>query len=361
MSHLFFILAMLLSFGLVIFTIPAIVQISKEKHLYEIIDDRKIHKHLVPALGGTAIFIGFIVSTIISTNGFSLDELKYIIASIILVFFIGLKDDLITVSNQKKFIIQVFAALLLVFLGNIRLTNFHGFLGLYSIDYITSSFATLFLMTLTINAYNLIDGIDGLASGLAIMASIIFGICFIFVEEYQYATMSFALAGSLMGFFLFNVFGTKNKVFMGDAGSLVIGLTMSVLIVKFNEIDSSQQLPAILQETPAFSFAVVIVPLIDTLRVFSIRIKSGHSPFAPDNNHVHHRLLRIYGNHLKVTLTILFVNIIFVFIALILSYFSINIHIQFLILILLALIVSYIPAVIINNRERHPEKTVHPL
>ena len=353
MPYIFFVLAIILAFLLVVVCIPSIIKVSAKKHLFDSTNKRKIHKRPIPALGGVAIFIGFIVSTIISTNGYSFDGLKYIIAAIILVFFIGLKDDLIIVSNRKKFVIQIFAALLLIFLANIRLPNFHGFLGLHDVNYFISTVATLFLMILTINAYNLIDGIDGLASGLAIMAASTFGISFVWAGEYEYAVMAFALVGSLMGFFIFNVFGTTNKIFMGDAGSLVIGLAMSAILIRFNRIDESLNLPAYLQNAPAVSFAIVLVPLVDTLRVFAIRIRNRKSPFTPDINHVHHRLLQLLGNHSKVTFTIVFVNGIFVLISFVLNYLSINVNLQFLILIVLALIVSYIPVILIRYRKKH--------
>ncbi len=359
MIYLF--IAIALAFLLVVISIPVIVTISHEKHLFDQIDERKIHKHKIPALGGVAIFIGFIVSTIIATNGQSFDELRFIIAAIILLFFIGLKDDLITVSNYKKFIIQVFAALLLIFLGNIRLSNFHGFLGLYEVGYFLSFSSTLFVMILTINAYNLIDGIDGLASGLGLMGAATFGVCFLMADEMQYAILSFALVGSLLGFFIYNVFGVKNKIFMGDTGSLVIGITMAAILIKFNQFDSSTALPQVLQNAPALSFAVVIIPLVDTLRVFAIRMKHRKSPFAPDTNHVHHRLLRLFGSHIKVTKTILIVNGLFFLVALTLNYYSLNINLQFLILILLALFVSYIPFVMIKNRKKNPNKEIFEL
>lgn len=361
MMHSYYLLSIVLAFILAVVCIPSIVSISVKKHLFEEFNERTVHKKVVPSLGGIAIFIGFIVSVILSSNSHSLDEIKYIIASIFLMFFIGLKDDLITVSNRKKFIIQVFAALLLIFLGNIRLTHFHGFLGLHEVDVYTGSLATLFLMILTINAYNLIDGIDGLASGLAILGALVFGVLFVIANEFEYAIMSFALVGSLIGFFIYNVFGTENKIFMGDTGSLVIGLTISALLVKFNEIDSSPNLHAALQKGPTLSFAIVLVPLIDTLRVFSIRIKRGKSPFAPDTNHVHHRLLRLFGNHLKVSITIILVNIVFILIALALNYTSLNIHIVFLIIIALALFASYIPAILIKKRQTDSNKVVYTL
>jgi UDP-GlcNAc:undecaprenyl-phosphate GlcNAc-1-phosphate transferase len=358
MTHLYFILAIILSFILVVICIPPIVRVASAKKLFDQNDDRKIHKTVVPALGGVAIFIGFVISTIVSTNGFSFDELKYIIAAIIFLFFIGLKDDLITVSNRKKFVIQVFAALLLVFMANIRLTNFHGFLGLHEVNYTLGALSSIFLILLTINAYNLIDGIDGLASGLAIMAALFFGVFFVFAKEYVFAIMSFALTGSLIGFFIYNVFGTTNKIFMGDTGSLVIGLALSAILVRFNEIDSSSALPLLLQETPALSFAIVFIPLMDTIRVFTIRIVYRKSPFAPDTNHVHHRLLRIFNNHLKVTLTIVTANILLIGIALALCNHSINIHLQFLIISALGLFAMYLPAHILKRRGRTPNKVI---
>lgn len=352
-------LSIFLSFSLVIISIPSIVKISHKKHLFDEINERKIHKHKIPALGGVAIFIGFIVSTIISTYEYSLNELRFIIASIILLFFIGLKDDLITVSNRKKFVIQVFAALLIIFLGNIRIIQFHGFLGFYEVNYLISASATLFVIILTINAYNLIDGIDGLASGLGSIGAAAFGICFFISGEFQYALLSFALLGSLIGFFIYNVYGTKNKIFMGDTGSLVIGISMSAILIRFNEMDSSTLLPTVIQESPALSFAIVIVPLVDTLRVFAIRMLNGKSPFAPDTNHVHHRLLIIFGDHRKVTFTIMFVNVLFIGIAVALKYLMIDINLQFAILIVLALMVSYVPHFVIGKRRSNPNQMVY--
>lgn len=352
MSHYLFLISFIISFLLVIVCIPAIVRVASQKHLFDKQDDRKIHTQVVPALGGVAIFIGFIVSTIVSTGSYYFAELKFLIASIILVFFIGLKDDLIVVSNRKKFMIQLFAVLLIIFMANFRLSHFHGFLGFHQVNYVTGTFATLFLMLLTINAYNLIDGIDGLASGLAIMASFIFGIWFIFAKDYHFAILSLALAGSLSGFFIYNVFGTKNKLFMGDAGSLVVGMTISAILVRFNEIDSATNLPYFAQNAPALSFALVLVPLVDTLRVFSIRIRYGKSPFAPDNNHVHHRLLKIFGNHLTVSAIIIAVNLLFVCLALGLNALGTDVNLQFLILILLALIASYIPMLVLKKKVK---------
>jgi UDP-N-acetylmuramyl pentapeptide phosphotransferase/UDP-N-acetylglucosamine-1-phosphate transferase len=225
--ELFLILgALSIGFALVVIAIPTILRVARAKNLFESIDNRKIHSGTIPSLGGVAIFIGFILSTIIATDGYSFDSLKYIIASVMLMFFIGLKDDLLIISPSKKLIVQIFAGILLITLGNVRFTNLHGIFGLYEIHYLVSILITLFTMLVIINAFNLIDGIDGLASGLAMFAATVFGAWFYLAREIQFSIMSFALVGSLAGFFIFNVFGHKNKLFMGDAGSLIIGLVI---------------------------------------------------------------------------------------------------------------------------------------
>lgn len=188
-----------------------------------------------------------------------------------IMFFIGLKDDLLTISARKKFLVQVFAAIMLIVMGDVRFTDLHGVFGIQDIGYLTSVSITLLAMIGIINAVNLIDGIDGLASGLTIVGSLIFGIWFYLSGNNQLAIMSFALVGSLSGFFLYNVFGRTNKMFMGDTGSLIIGVLMSTLVIKFNQLNLVPD-SINLRSTPAFSLAVIIVPVIDTLRVMTIRI-----------------------------------------------------------------------------------------
>jgi UDP-GlcNAc:undecaprenyl-phosphate/decaprenyl-phosphate GlcNAc-1-phosphate transferase len=340
--------AFIISFTLVIITVPPILRVARAKFLFEPSDERKIHSGSIPSLGGIAIFIGFILSTIIATDGYSFDSLKYIIASVILMFFIGLKDDLLIISARKKLIIQFFAAVLLITLGNVRLTNLHGMIGIYDIHYFSSLFLTLFAMIVIINAYNLIDGIDGLASGLAILSATVFGIWFYLSGQIQFSIMSFALVGSLAGFFLYNVFGIRNKLFMGDTGSLVIGLVISTLVVKFNEFNLLKTSTFIINAAPSVSFAIIIVPLVDTLRVMIIRILNGRSPFSPDKNHIHHRLLSIIPNHLKVTLIIITGNAFLIGIAILLNNTGLNVTVQFLMVLLSGIILSFVPSLILK-------------
>ena len=345
------ILAFTLALSIVILSIPPIMKVAKAKHLFEPFDERKIHTKIVPPLGGVAIFIGFVISTIISTDGYTFDGLKYIIAAVILMFFIGLKDDLMAISARKKFTVQVFASILLITLGNFQIQNLHGFLGIYEVNFVVGTILTLFLILTIVNAYNLIDGIDGLASGLAILASVFFGAWFFMAGFVQYSIMAFAMAGSLTGFFFFNVFGNKNKLFMGDTGSLVVGMIMAVIVIKFNEFNITSNTAYFIEASPSVSFAVVIVPLLDTLRVMTIRLLNGKSPFSPDNNHIHHRLLHLVPNHLTVTLIIIASNILIIGTALLLNQISFNVNLQFLIIFALGISLSFVPSQIIKFRE----------
>lgn len=342
-----------ISFILVNISIPPILRVARAKNLYDVFDERKIHRNLVPPLGGVAIFIGFIVTTILFTDGSIFQPFRYVAVAMILLFFIGLKDDLIMIPAKKKLAVQVLAALLMITFGNIRISSFHGIFGIDNIHYITSLLFTLFLVLAIVNAYNLIDGIDGLASGLGILAASFFGVWFFLSGNMQYSIMSFALAGSLAGFFLYNVFGHKNKLFMGDTGSLVLGLLVSVMVIQFNEFNIKNTSTMHVIASPSVSFAIIVVPLIDMLRVMIIRISNGKSPFAPDKNHFHHCLLTVIPSHLKVTLIIISINVFIIGLALLLNYFSFHVTLQFLVIFLTGIVILLAIPILINKFEEN--------
>jgi len=343
--------AFIIGFILVVVSIPQIVKVAHSKRLFEPFEERKIHTKIIPPMGGVAIFIGFTLSSIIATDGISFDSLKYIIASVILMFFIGLKDDLMNISARKKLMVQIFAAVILITLGNVRFTHLHGMLGTDEIGYFTSLILTIFVMIVIINAFNLIDGIDGLASGLAMLAATTFGVWFYIAGNTQFAILSFALVGSLAGFFIYNVFGHRNKLFMGDTGSLIIGLVISALVVKFNEFNINNSIQYAVGAAPALSFAIIIVPLVDTLRVMTIRILHNNSPFKPDNNHIHHLLLKFIPSHLKITLIIVATNAFIIAFALLLNQLSLNTNLQFLLLLITGVLFSIIPSIILKIKS----------
>lgn len=341
-------IAFTLGIILVMLAIPPIIRVGNAKKLFDYMNERKIHNRVVPPLGGVAIFIGFCITSIIVTDEIRFDELKYFLASVIILFFIGLKDDLMDISAWKKLGVQIFAAFILVSMGDVRFTSLYGVLGIYEIGLIPSVLISIFTVVVIINAFNLIDGIDGLASGLAIMASGILGFWFFAAGFTAYAIMSFALAGSLTGFFVFNVFGDKNKLFMGDTGSLIIGLLVAGLIIKFNEFNSTlTEFPAV-NATPVVSFALIIVPLIDTLRVMTIRIRQKRSPFSADTNHIHHLIFYFQKRHIIVTMILVAANLAFFLLAVLLNRTALSVNYQLLIIVLSGILVSFIPSALIR-------------
>lgn len=292
----------LLAFLITITVIPAIITVAKVKKLYDEPDDtRKLHKEPIPSLGGLGMFIGFVFSVLLTIN-FSSEapEFQYYFAAFLIIFFLGMKDDIIIISPVKKFIGQIVAAAILIYKAKLAITNMHGLFGIYQINTALSYLLTLFALVVIINAFNLIDGVDGLAGSLGLISSLVFGIFFLINQNIPYAILAFAFAGTLVAFLMYNFHPAK--IFMGDTGSLMIGLLNSILVIKFIETGSNYSFYPV-AASPAVGFGILLVPLMDTLRVFSIRILHGRSPFKPDRNHIHHVLLNHGFNHKSVTFT----------------------------------------------------------
>ncbi len=313
--NILIIFSLLLSFVIVLVSVPSIVKVAQHKQFYDEPGQRKSHHKNIPNLGGIAIFAGIIIATGLFADLTISRELMQVLVAVVVVFFIGIKDDILIIAPAKKLYGEIIAAFIIVILGDIRFTSLHGFLGVHEINYIYSILLTAFVIVVLINSFNLIDGIDGLASGIGIVVSLTFGTWFYLVGNHNYAILSAALLGALIAFFGFNVFGKQNKIFMGDTGSLIMGLVMSVLAIKFNEACITYNGPYAISSAPAVSFGILIIPLFDTMRVFIIRISRGISPFHPDRNHLHHRVLKLGFNHIESTAVILFVNVMFIGLA----------------------------------------------
>jgi UDP-GlcNAc:undecaprenyl-phosphate GlcNAc-1-phosphate transferase len=301
------------AFIITFLAIPVVLQVAEKKKLYDVPDERKLHTRLVASLGGVGIFAGFILASLLSIQGQFNFEFQYFFAAAIVIFFLGLKDDLMILSASKKFIGQIIAASILIHLGGIRLDSMYG---LFGFEQVTEGFG-LALSYLTIiviiNSFNLIDGIDGLAASLGILTMLVFGSYFFAVDLQAYALLSFSMAGSLVAFMIFN--HHPAKIFMGDSGSLMIGLVNAILVIKFINVAHEPSVAIPITSSVAIGFAILIVPLLDTLRVFSIRILYGRSPFTPDRNHVHHLLLDRGLGHAAVTLICVSINFFFILLA----------------------------------------------
>lgn len=310
-----------LSFLITFFSIPVIIEVAKEKKFYDEPGERKVHKAVIPTLGGLGIFAGFIVSVLLGVPAGSAGVLQYFVAALMVIFFLGIKDDILVLSATKKFIGQLVAAGIIIKFGGVQITNMHGFLGIYEIPHTPSVLLSLFTIVVITNSFNLIDGVDGLAGSLALMTSTIFGIYFLFTSQHMYAVMAFGLSGSLLGFLIYNF--SPAKIFMGDTGSLLIGLLNAVFVIKFIAV-ASEPGYYFIASAPAIGFAILMVPLFDTLRVVSLRVISRRSPFSPDRNHIHHFLLDLGMSHKMIALICVLTNILFIALAYSLRSFGTN-------------------------------------
>ena len=299
-----------IAFSITYLSIPVIIFVANSKKLYDVPDARKIHDAPIPSLGGLGIFAGFVMACLTIIPLAQATEFQYFFAAFFVIFFLGLKDDILDITPIKKFIGQVAAAFLIIYKGNIQIQSMHGFLGIEQLPPMFSIFFTYLTIIVIINSFNLIDGIDGLAGSLALMAAIIFGIYFFEVKMLPYAILSFATAGSLAAFLIFNF--QPAKIFMGDTGSLLLGLINAILVIKFINVANMANVKVVVSSAPAVGFAILMIPLLDTLRVFGIRIAHRRSPFSPDRNHIHHILLDRGMSHAAITITLVGVNLIFI-------------------------------------------------
>jgi UDP-N-acetylmuramyl pentapeptide phosphotransferase/UDP-N-acetylglucosamine-1-phosphate transferase len=313
------ILSFLTSLLVVIFGIPSVITVAKQKGLFDKPDHRKLHVNKVPRLGGLAIIAGFSIA--VSIWGIPTEiasRLQYLQAALIVLFFSGLKDDIVVLTPIKKLMSQLLAAALVVVGEDIRITSFYGLFGVTELNIWVSYILSVFTIVVITNAFNLIDGIDGLAGGLGVIISITFGLWFNLIDQVGWSIISFSLAGALIGFLVFNF--NPAKIFMGDAGSLCTGFLLSIMAVQFIEFNRPEvQNYYKITTAPVIAIAILVIPLFDTFRVFTIRLFKKKSPFSADRNHLHHMLLKTGLGHKEVSLVLYIVNIIFVLIAFLLK------------------------------------------
>ncbi len=331
-------------------SIPTILTVSHKLKLYERLNGRTSHDGNVPSLGGVAIFAGLVVTGSLLAPQVSIYKFQYILGAMVILFFTGIKDDLLILDPRKKLLAQLLAIGIVVVLGNLRITNFHGFANINELPYLVSVLFTMFLFVVVINGFNLIDGIDGLSAGVAVVVSLTFGIWFAAIGRPEYAIVPFGLSATLLAFLRFNVFSRRRKIFLGDTGALCIGLIVGVVTVKFLEFEHASVSHHI-ASAPAVAFGVLIVPLFDTLRVFVLRIFGGDSPFTADRKHIHHRLLDLNMSHLAATSMIIGVNILMIGLVFLLQ--GLGNLLLLVIIFTVASIFSYIPVYLHSKwRER---------
>src|SRR6516164_7970553 len=301
------ILSLAISFTVTFLAIPVIINVAEMKKLFDVPDARKVHQSAITPLGGIGIFAGFVFGCLLTVNFRSAFEFQYFIAATMVIFFLGLKDDILIITPIKKFIGQVLTAFLIIYYGRIQIKSMHGFLGIDELPEMFSLILTYFAVIVIINSFNLIDGVDGLAGSLGLMSSVLFGIYFLNVDMPSYYILAFSLSGGLLAFLIFNF--QPAKIFMGDTGSLLIEAINAILVIKFINVASSSDSISPITSSPAIGFTILMIPLLDTLRVFAIRIFKRRSPFSPDRNHVHHLLLDRGFSHRAITLLLVAINL----------------------------------------------------
>ncbi len=309
------------SFLLVYLTIPKIIGVVEYKRLMDDPNSRSSHDDRTPTLGGVAFYFTLVFAFFFIKNWHVSGEDIYIIPGLTILFIIGLKDDLVVLSPGSKLIAQTLAIAFVLANDGFVIQSLNGFLNIYEIPYFLYLAIAGFLMLTIINSYNLIDGIDGLASIVGIVIMVIYTTIFYLSGEYFFALLSITMNACLMAFFGFNVSSDK-KIFMGDTGSLIVGFIISILTLKFLALkpDSYEGLPFLLENAPLIAISILIVPLFDTARVFTIRIANRRGPFSPDRNHVHHVLIDFWGlSHKQASFLIGCFNLLFVVLFIILG------------------------------------------
>lgn len=328
------IVGFLTSFIVVLVTTPSLIKVAKLKQLVDIPgEERKLHIRRVPTIGGIIIFAAILFSFALWLPAnpnveFSvlLDriiELKYLTASLIILFFVGVKDDIIGVSPVKKLLALSLVGFILVIMGDFRISNFDGLLGLFEIPYWASVMLSFFVYIVIVNAFNLIDGVDGLAASQGFIIAIFFSIWFYLLGDQTLLLLSAVLAGALLGFLFFNF--NPAKIFMGDSGSMTIGVIVSLLAIWLINKDNSNMVNPFDQiRTPIVAMTLLAYPLTDTLRIFTIRTLKGKSPFGADKNHIHHRMLENGLNHKQIVFLVLLYSVLMAVMAVLLATFDPN-------------------------------------
>lgn len=336
------------SFVICFLVIPVIIKYSLEKNLVDIPGRRKIHKKITPSMGGIAIFLGFFIASLIWIDISNWKDIRIIMIALFIVFFIGVRDDLVPLRPFMKLLGQLLAGSLLIILFDLRLESLYGLFGIYEIPLITSYLITLFTIIVITNSFNLIDGLDGLAGTIACIALLAFGVSFFLVDDIIFAILSFCMLGAVIAFLFFN--WEPSEIFMGDTGALVIGMMLSIIAIHFIDLHHNLPIdhPYKFKSSVSGAVCFLIIPLADTLRIFILRITRKQSPFTPDKSHIHHNIMRLGFSHSKTTILLGLFQIAFVVLVLFTRHISDNYVLPGI--LILCIILSVILDRIIQNR-----------
>lgn len=350
-------LGFLFSFLITFFSIPTIIKISRRKNLMDEPGVRSSHLRKIPNLGGIAMFYSIGICT--SVFAYELFDLyKFLFASLIVLLYVGVMDDIVVMRAYKKLVAQIIVSAFIVIGSDIRIRNLFGICGIYQINYLISIIVTIVTFVILINAFNLIDGIDGLAGGYSVICCALFGISYYRLGEYNYplVVLSVVIIGSVLAFLYYNLSNYRaTKIFMGDTGSMLLGFLLAFTCICFIDIFIDKKLPNVpryhLKSAPVIAVAILILPIVDTLNVILVRLWNKKSPFEADKNHIHHKLLKLDLTHRRSSFYIITYYLFIIAVA----YFMRHSNVNLLLIIVLALgfLGAYLPDVFYLMRNNN--------
>jgi UDP-N-acetylmuramyl pentapeptide phosphotransferase/UDP-N-acetylglucosamine-1-phosphate transferase len=315
---------------------------------------RSSHERKIPNLGGIAMF--FSIAVCASIFAYQLFDLyKFLFASLVILLYVGVMDDIVVMRAYKKLLAQVVVSALLVIGSDVRIRSLFGVFGVYELNYFLSVIFSIVTFIILVNAYNLIDGIDGLAGVYGVICFSLFGISYYRLGEYNYplVILSTTIIGTVIGFLYYNLSDRSKKIFMGDTGSMLLGFLLTFTSICFMDIFIVKKVQGAvfyhLNTAPVMAIAIMILPIIDTLNVIIIRLAEKRSPFDADKNHIHHKLLKLGITHKRATLYIISYYLFIVIISYFLRHLEVNLLL--IIILILGFIGAYLPNFFVKKKN----------
>ncbi|MFN4123602.1 MAG: MraY family glycosyltransferase [Flavobacteriales bacterium] len=339
---------------------PFVIRFANKRQLFDIPDGRKLHDDNISRIGGIAIMFSVIVSISLFIDTEALPSYGFLIAGTVIIFFVGLLDDMYPIKPFQKLIGEFIPASLLVIAGKETLTHLNGLFGIHGLPEWLSIFLTFILVLAVVNSFNLIDGINGLAGICGLIISLSAGIMALYFHQINLAVIALSLAGGIVAFLRFNLI--KPRIFMGDSGSLLIGYMSAFLILSlinvptFTSDSADYQSFSTLLHNRMFLFVLsaLIVPLTDLSRVFVIRLIKGKSPFTADRNHIHHILLELGCSHFSASIILGLFSLFNIGIFFLCLNTDINTHI--IVLLFVSLLLATMPKALLLFRKQAESK-----
>lgn len=332
-NHLLLALAFIVAFLCACWIHPYLVKLALMKDIVDTPNARKLQRMPVPVLGGIVVFFGVLAGLGCFASFFDSSRLSWVVTLMALMLYVGTLDDAMGLSPRFRFMVEIVSVLLLVFVGGQAIDNFGGLWGVGHIPFWAALPLTIFAVVGIINSINLIDGVNGLSSGYCVMSCVAFGVFFHYAGDDTMSLLALVCAGAVIPFFVHNVFGDKSRMFIGDGGTLLMGMVMSVFVTRILSADFHPQISARFGLIP-FTLAVLSIPVFDTLRVMSCRIARGGSPFEPDKTHLHHLFIEIGFSHPGTTFCILSLNTLVIALWVVLAVCGASFEIQLYVVIL---------------------------